>query len=214
MGACKYCGEDAGFLRRKHAECDQRHEAVKKELSDRIWAGVNASEKIEALPVLLSEIARRSYVSDTKLRELIISEWVTAVDRLLEDGVLDDGEEERLMQLKEQFSIDQSELNTAGAYNRFVKAAVLRDVLSGTIPERVHLQGNVSINFQKNEKIVWAFPGCDYLEDKTRRHYVGGSQGVSVRVMKGVYYRVEPPRLYRRLFRLSHAAMADSPRVA
>jgi hypothetical protein len=28
------------------------------------------------------------------------------------------------------------------------------------------------------------------LQDKTRREFVGGSQGVSVRVMSGVYYRV------------------------
>jgi len=30
----------------------------------------------------------------------------------------------------------------------------------------------------------------EYLEDKTRTQYVGGYQGVSIRVMKGVYYRV------------------------
>ena len=47
------------------------------------------------------------------------------------------------------------------------------------------------MNFQKGEQIVWAFPGADYLEDKTKRQYVGGSQGVSIRVMKkAVYYRV------------------------
>ena len=34
------------------------------------------------------------------------------------------------------------------------------------------------------------FPRCEYLEDKTRRQYVGGSQGMSFRIMKGVYYRV------------------------
>lgn len=25
MGKCRYCGADAGFLRRKHDECEQRH---------------------------------------------------------------------------------------------------------------------------------------------------------------------------------------------
>jgi hypothetical protein len=49
---------------------------------------------------------------------------------------------------------------------------------------------DLPINFQKDEQVVWAFPNCKYLEDKTRRQFVGGSQGVSVRVMKGVYYRV------------------------
>lgn len=25
MGKCIYCGQDAGFFHRKHAECEQRH---------------------------------------------------------------------------------------------------------------------------------------------------------------------------------------------
>jgi hypothetical protein len=40
-----------------------------------------------------------------------------------------------------------------------------------------------------SEQLVWVFAGVKYLEDKTRRHYVGGSSGVSVRVAKGLYYR-------------------------
>ncbi len=52
------------------------------------------------------------------------------------------------------------------------------------------LSSDIPINFQKGEKVVWAFRDCRYLEDKVKRHYTGRSQGVSVRVMKGVYYRV------------------------
>ena len=66
----------------------------------------------------------------------------------------------------------------------------MRDVLNGVVPQRISVDGNLPINFQKGEQIVWAFSGSKYLEDKTRRQYVGGMQGVSIRVMKGVYYRV------------------------
>jgi hypothetical protein len=190
MAACKYCGQPAGFLRGKHAECEQKFERGKTEMLHGISRAIGDSDQVQELPALISEIAKRSHISDQKARELVIAGWTTAVDKFLEDGVLDEAEEKRLMQLKERFSLDQSELDSAGAFSRVAKAAVLRDVLSGTIPERVKLEGNVSLNLQKNEKIVWAFPNCDYLEDKTRRQYVGGSQGVSVRVMKGVYYRV------------------------
>jgi hypothetical protein len=62
--------------------------------------------------------------------------------------------------------------------------------LNGVIPQRVSVNANLPINLQKGEQIVWAFPAADYLEDKTKRQYVGGSQGVSVRIMKGVDYRV------------------------
>ena len=65
-----------------------------------------------------------------------------------------------------------------------------RDVLNGVIPRRTNVEGNLPINLQKNEEVVWVFPSCEYLEDTTRREYVGHSQGMSFRIMKGVYYRV------------------------
>jgi hypothetical protein len=53
----------------------------------------------------------------------------------------------------------------------------------------MRVEPNLPINLQKDEEVVWVFPSCEYL-DKTRRQYVGGSQGVSIRIMKGLYYRV------------------------
>jgi hypothetical protein len=85
--------------------------------------------------------------------------------------------------------MSQTELDKNSSLTKIAKAAVLREVLDGKIPQRLSLDGSLPINFQKGEQLVWAFPQSNYLEDKTRRQYVGGSQGVSIRVMKGVYYR-------------------------
>jgi hypothetical protein len=86
--------------------------------------------------------------------------------------------------------LSQNELDRNGALVKIVKAAVLRDILNGILPHGISINENLSINLQKGEKIVWAFSNSKYLEDKIRRQYVGGSHGVSVRVMKGVYYKV------------------------
>jgi hypothetical protein len=80
------------------------------------------------------------------------------------------------------------ELNENPTFNRLVKNAVLRDISQGKIPKRYNLQGGIPFNLQKNEHLVWAFLGTTYYEDRTRRSYVGGSHGVSVRLAKGVYY--------------------------
>ena len=112
------------------------------------------------------------------------------MEQFLEDGILDTTEENRLIDFKEHFEISQSELDRHGTLTKTVKAAVLRDVLNGVIPQRVRLDGRLAINLQKSEQVVWVFSGANYLEDKVRRQFVGGSQGVSLRVMKGVYYRV------------------------
>src|SRR5262249_11611448 len=96
----------------------------------------------------------------------------------------------KLVEFKNRFSLAEADLDRNGAFTKIVKAGVIRDVLNGVIPRRMKVEANLPINLQKDEEVVWAFPGCEYLEDKTRRQYVGHSQGVSFRIMKGVYYRV------------------------
>jgi hypothetical protein len=62
--------------------------------------------------------------------------------------------------------------------------------MEGKLPRRVTIEsGKLPFNFQKNEQLVWLFQNVEYLEDKTRREYVGKSSGVSIRIAKGVYYR-------------------------
>lgn len=54
------------------------------------------------------------------------------------------------------------------------------------------------INLQKGEQVVWGFPDTKYEENKTETHreYVGGSSGVSFRVMKGVWVHTGAHRGY------------------
>ena len=112
------------------------------------------------------------------------------MDRSLHEGVLSLEVEKRLMDLKESLSLSRSSLEGTGAWDRVVKSAATRDLLNGVIPKRMSLDGNLSLNLQKGEQIIWAFDHSEYLEDRTRRQYLGGSRGVSVRVMRGVYYHV------------------------
>ncbi|MGH8584270.1 MAG: hypothetical protein ACREWG_16160 [Gammaproteobacteria bacterium] len=190
MGTCKFCGKPAGLLRSKHAECDQQFERGKEEILAAISQAATGAGAVDGLPARITTIAQRSFVPDSEQRGLIVRGWAGTVDKFLEDGVLDESEEKRLMELKERFSLSQAELDASGALTRVTKAAVLRDVLNGVIPQRMTVSDGLPINLQKGEQVVWVFPSSDYLEDKTRRQYVGGSQGVSIRVMKGVYYRV------------------------
>jgi len=106
-----------------------------------------------------------------------------------DDGILTEEEGTALSELKQHFSLSQQELDRNGAFTKIVKGAVLRDILDGKLPERVQVDGNLPFNLQKTEKIVWVFQDVDYYEEKTRTRYVGGSQGVSIRIAKGLYYR-------------------------
>lgn len=197
MGNCKYCGKPAGFLRSKHAECEERHhqrerviQGGRQRITEEVLRAIKGSDEFDKLEISISEIEQTSFVSPTERKALLIKGWENSVEYFLEDGILDSVEEKRLIEFKGRFSLSQSDLDKNGSLTKTAKAAVLRDVLNGIIPQRMSANGNIPINLQKGEQIVWAFSNSKYLEDKTRRQFVGGSHGVSVRVMKGVYYRV------------------------
>ena len=116
--------------------------------------------------------------------------WSSAVDDALEAGILSEDIEKRLVDLKEGLLLSPIDLLQTNAWDRIVKSAVLRDLTNGVVPKRMSFDRNLPLNFQKGEQVVWAIEEVEYLEEKTHRQYVGGSRGVSVRVMKGVYYHV------------------------
>ena len=123
------------------------------------------------------------------MNALVVSGWEKAVDIAFNDGILSQEEETALSELKQHFSLSQQVLDRKGAFTKIVKGAVLRDILDGNLPERVQIDGNLPFNLQKTEKVVWVFQDVDYYEEKTRTRYVGGSQSVSIRIAKGLYYR-------------------------
>lgn len=197
MGNCKYCGKPAGFLRSKHAECEEQHrqrelviQGGRQRIAAEVLRAVKGSDNFDELEKAISEIEQSSFVPSSERKALLVKGWENSVEQFLEDGILDATEEKRLVEFKERFALSQSDLDKNGALTKTAKAVVLRDVLNGVIPQRMSVDGNLPINFQKGEQVVWAFSGSKYLEDKTRRQFVGGSQGISLRVMKGVYYRV------------------------
>jgi hypothetical protein len=190
LGKCKYCGNPAGFLRSKHSQCEEQHQSGRQRIAIEVLRAIKDSSNFDNLERTISEIERSAFVPSSERKAHLVKGWENSVEQFLEDGILDTTEEKRLIEFKEHFALSQSDLDKNGALTKTTKAAVLRDVLNGVVPQRISVDGNLPINLQKGEQVVWAFAGSKYLEDKTRRQFVGSSQGVSVRVMKGVYYRV------------------------
>lgn len=190
MAKCIHCGNPVGFLRNKHADCVQKYEEGKKDIVAMISQAISTPTLLETVSNQINEICYKSYIPDSERHGLLVDGWSSAVDCCLDDSIIDEAEEKQLLELRDRLSLSREELDKNGSFSRVVKATVIRDLLNGIIPQRVEIDGSFPINFQKSEQIIWAFPSVAYLEDKTRRQYVGGSQGVSIRVMKGVYYRV------------------------
>jgi hypothetical protein len=196
MGKCKYCGKPAGILRRQHWECWKEYmqrtrirEDGKERIVTEVSRSIRGSGDFGDLEKAISEMVKSSSVSIPERNVLLVRAWEESVNQFLEDGIIDEKEEERLVQFKDVFGLSKSDLDKNGAFTKIVKAAILRDVFNGRIPFRMKITGDFPINFQRGEVIIWAFPNSSYLEDKKKVQYVGRSHGVSIRVMKGFYYR-------------------------
>jgi hypothetical protein len=197
LGNCKYCGNPAGVFHNKHDECEEQHlqrehliQEGKLRISALVSLAIKTAANLDDLEKTISGIEQFSFVPFAERKVLLINGWERSVHDFLENGIISSAEEHQLVAFKERFALTEGDLDKNGAHTTLVKAAVLRDVLNGIVPQRFSFSGTLPINFQKSEQVVWAFPDSKYLEDKVRREYVGGSQGVSLRVMKGVYYRV------------------------
>jgi hypothetical protein len=190
MGICIYCGKPAGFLRKKHRECEEKRNKGMTEMVRLAKEAALGMHPIEGLSNELAGIAENSFISSEQIRETLITGWEQAVSHFLEDGNLEIQEEDRLTSFAEHFALTQEDLDKNGAYTKFVRGAVLRELMEGKIPKRCQPVGALPFNFQRSETLIWIFNNVAYYEDKTRRRYVGGSQGVSFRIAKGVYYRV------------------------
>lgn len=189
MGQCIYCGKPAGFLKKTHKECKQQHEQGKSEIISLVGKIGAEGGDLHRLESSIEHVASTSFIDKDTLNSLVASGWERAVNIAFDDDLLTEEEESALNELKEHFSLPQQILDRNGAYSKLVKGAVLRDIMNGNLPERMKIDGGLPFNLQKSEKVVWVFQGVNYYEEKTRTRYVGGSQGVSVRIAKGLYYR-------------------------
>jgi hypothetical protein len=145
------------------------------------------------------EIQRRVFgmAREAKIRgkdyEALIAEGLSrTIDAFLDDHILSIEEEAGILRLAEAFHIDLEAHPTLKP--RLVKGAILRDIVEGLPSSRVEVDGRLPFLLAKDERIVWLFANCDYYEMRRNSHFVAGSHGVSVRLMRGVYYRVGATR--------------------
>ncbi len=109
--------------------------------------------------------------------------------KALEDGIIEEVEEEQIGNFIEQSSITQAALHKSQAYQKLVQSLVLRDIKEGREIERLKIN-NLPLLLGKNEFPIWVFQEVNAYEEKTGRKYVGGSRGTNIRICKGVYYRI------------------------
>ena len=190
MGKCKYCGMSAGWFSSKHKECKQINVKSLADISALSCRAIIEHIDGNETRALIRELQLQGYVNDQELEAAVGKGIASAVDHFLDDNVLSEQEESSIDKYLKVLPISGEALNALGLSQRMVKASIIRSISQGQVPDpKFTIDGNLPFLFQKSEKLIWVFQDVDYLEQRTRMEYQGGSQGVSVRITKGVYYR-------------------------
>ena len=137
----------------------------------------------------LADALQQSNLSQDEQTRVLVQAWEAAVEGALEDGLFTLNEENALTRYINHFNLSQSQLDAHGVHTSLIKAAVLREIAEGVVPDPQQLSGNVPFNLMKSEKLVWVMDDVDYIETVVRRERRGSSHGLSIRIARGVYCR-------------------------
>jgi hypothetical protein len=177
------------MLRSKHKECDEQHSLSQDKIRQAVVECIQTRGNASRITSAVLPLARQGFVRSNELADLVVAGWGLAVDAFLDDGLLSSDEESKLINFAEHSGLNHR-LQQHPGYTQIAKAVQLRDLSEGKINSRMDFNGALPVNLQKNEKLIWAFPNTEYLEDRERREFSGVSHGVSIRVMTGVHYRL------------------------
>ena len=196
MTNCASCNQPLGFFRGLSKKICEKCESLQRQAKNEIISLVGNEDlqsDLEHLKASVQKVASANRIDKATLDTLIFIGLERFLDKAFEDKILSEEDSQSLYKnftrLAGCFSISEERIKQGNLYLKFPKNEVLREVFNNKVPEVVNVVGTIPFNMQKTEKLVWLFKNVHYCEQKTRTQYVGGSQGVSIRIAKGLWYR-------------------------
>ncbi len=110
MAYCRYCGEDAGFLRSVHAECQRQKEAAEREIVRLIARQGTKPDGFKYLSKEIHKLAAASFIGETLLNHLVIEGWGKVAHSTLKQSYIDEGDLFALLELAERLGIAQAKI--------------------------------------------------------------------------------------------------------
>jgi hypothetical protein len=191
VGDCKFCGEPAGFLRSEHPDCRKRDDERRAEQA-RLLADLERDATEAALTTVPPQLAQRvaaPELAGADTRGAIVRAWGAAITRLLDGQGVTKESEAALAGYASAFGLTEAEKKEGGALDRLLKALILHDAASDDLKPRLTFNDPLPFLLKKGEFLLWLFRDVRFLEVHEFTRFEGRSAGISVRVMKGVYFR-------------------------
>ena len=194
MPICPYCHSSAGMFRQTHAQCERDYALGVEGLPVAIRDSLVKGESPQQMLTAVKWIAGNSRLAREDVDRLCLQGWNATLDAYLSDGILSDYEQTRLQEAARLLELKEADMIRESIPSKIAMARALAAILAGqATPHAMTRYGydipHLPFLLQSTETLVWAFPSTLYYEEKTRRHRVSQSQGVSMRVAKGLYVR-------------------------
>ena len=171
MGQCEYCGNNAGFLRKKHRGCDRRFkDGVEKVMSMVIDTILHGGDRdITNLMAEANLVAHNSYMTIDDIQSTMAIGWSVAIDECLKDIVISHDDERQIDAFREHY-ICTDHPDAYDSWERFALGVVIRDVIEGCPPShRQEITGQIPVNFQNSETLIWIFNDVELSKERTVR---------------------------------------------
>ena len=142
--------------------------------------GKFTKEEIDALYDLQEQLG----LTAEDVGSIRVQAFAAAFAAAKQDGHVSEEEERELESIKNH--LDLADADILPTTIELLRFRLLREIAGGQVPE-TSVSGLV---LQKAERAFWIEPATMLEERVIDRQYIGGSHGVSIRIMKGVSYRV------------------------
>lgn len=151
-----------------------------KMLLDAVGDGSLAQEEI----IQLEKEKEKFGLTEKDIDKFKVDAYLAAYQTSKSDGLITRQEENELEKIQNYLGVSDDKI--AKTKQELSRMRLLNEIQNGNVPE-IQVFNLIK---QKNEKVYWDEPSSLLEEKVIRRGYVGGSQGFSFRIMKGVSYRV------------------------
>lgn len=121
------------------------------------------------------------------MRQSILASLDASAEKSMEDMVITEHEEAYFMNFLERFNLSLDDLSPQ-ARQLYLQGTAIRSLLHGYITPCADIFA-LPFVFHKSECLIWAWRSIALAEIRTNRRIVGRSQGMSFRIMRGVYWR-------------------------
>jgi hypothetical protein len=150
-----YCGQPAGFLRKRHPECHNRHQIAISVIPRFFSQVIESPISIERFTELLRAAADTAYIRPSELRSLCVSGLEGVIDTILQQRPLSSAEVDRVTDLAD--ALGGIFPDGLGLDEKLAKVRIISELNDGKIADNVSIAGPVPVEFGRGESILWVF---------------------------------------------------------